>query len=122
MFTEFIEAPASERCDELIYIGIVKSDRRDLFTRMHEHRKAWLGKVIDGQISVRFGSIYTNHKPTGQLIEDIESVLVFGAQPRENTMKKNSFSLYEDIVVTNVGAGRYLKKSYSSAQLRKNGG
>lgn len=97
------------RGKRLIYIGIVKSDRRDLYLRSNEHRKEWLHSVAKGQIFVKFGVVTTLEKLDEQLIEDIESTLVFGAQPEQNTSKKSSYSVYEDIIVSNSGHGKFLK-------------
>ena len=104
-----------------IYIGIVKSERRDLYKRTQEHRKDWLHSVAKGQIFVKFGVVYTHDKIDGQLIEDIESALVFGAQPRENTAKMRSYSLYHDVKVRNINHEGFLKPTYDTAVQRKLG-
>lgn len=106
---------------KLIYIGIVKSGYRDLFMRMNEHRKDWLGKISKGDIFVKFGTVYTDAKADERLLEDIESALIFGAQPRENTAKKKSYTLYEDVIVRNdrKTTEGFLKQEYSTASQRR---
>jgi hypothetical protein len=116
-----LETLHARRHLKLIYVGIVKSDRRDLLTRMSEHRADWLGKIARNQIFVKFGVVETYGKLDAQLIEDVESVIVFGAQPRENTSKKQSYSLYQDVVVENINHEGFLKKTYDSARQRKMG-
>ena len=116
MFIETLGGPK-----DVIYIGIVKSQYRDLFMRMNEHRKAWLNSVAKGQIFVKFGVIYTSEVADGQLLEDVESALVFGRQPRENTAKKQSYRLYEDVIVRNVNHEGFLKASYNTSKQRLTG-
>ena len=117
----FLENPGRGYKKELIYIGIVKSMYRDLFMRMNEHRKAWLSKISKGDIFVKFGTVYTNDKADGRLLEDVESALVFGEQPRENTSKMMSYTLYEDVIVCNDKAEGFLKRKYSTATQREKG-
>lgn len=117
-----VEDIGDGRGKQLIYVGIVKSsDRRTFFKRMQEHRKDWLHSIAKGQIWIKFGIIETYDKLDDQLIEDVESAIVFGAQPRENTAKKSSYRLWNDVEVTNEGQGPYLAKQYSTAVQRKKG-
>ena len=94
---------------ELIYIGIVKSNLRDFFTRMQEHRKEWLHGIAKGQIFFKFGILYSLTEITDQMIEDAESALVFQHQPSENTSKVKSYTITKDIIVKNINHGGYLK-------------
>ena len=117
----FIENPGQGYKKELIYIGIVKSDYRDLFMRMNEHRKSWLSKISKGDIFVKFGTVYTNDKADKQLLEDVESALVFGAQPRENISKMKSYTLYEDVIVRNRNSEGFVDLKYSTAMQHEKG-
>ena len=117
----FIENKGRGYRKELIYIGIVKASCRDLFMRMNEHRRDWLSKISKKHIFVKFGTVYTLNKADEQLLEDVESALVFGAQPRENTSKKKSYTLYEDVIVHNRNSEGFLKRKYSTAMQRKKG-
>jgi len=101
---------------KLIYIGIVKSDRRDLFTRVNEHRKAWLDGVQKKQSYLKFGIPSKSLKVDARLMEDIESALIFGAQPRENTKKMDSYTLYEDLIVKNERHGGFLASYYNTGE------
>lgn len=100
-----------------IYIGIVKSDQRDFVERMREHHKKWIYQYRDkGQLFVKFATTYywCREEELPQLIEDAESVLVFEMQPYENTAKISSYSLSEDIKVSNSGHHAPLPKSITS--------
>lgn len=106
---------------ELIYIGIVKSDQRSMLQRMREHQDDWLGKIAPRQIWVKFGHVNYRGKIDNQLIEDIESALVFGERPRENSQKIASYSLYYDVTVRNYNHGGFLKSTYDTARQRARG-
>jgi hypothetical protein len=106
---------------ELIYLGIVKSEQRDLRMRVNEHNKAWLKKVVKKQIYLKFGMPSTSLKIDGRLMEDVESALIFGAQPRENDKKKQSYNLYDDLIVKNEKHGGFLKATYDTEMQRKTG-
>ena len=103
---------------DVIYVGIVKGSARDLFMRMEDHRKAWLHSIAKDQIFVKFGMVYTSEEATERLLEDIESALIFGRQPRENNKKMQSYTLYEDICVRNRNHENFLKASYSTSKQR----
>lgn len=87
---------------ELIYIGIVKSNARDFRVRMDEHRSEWLSNISRGQIFVKFGILYATFNITDELIEDVESALVFDNQPSENEKKKKSYTIAQDLIVKNI--------------------
>ena len=90
--------------NSLLYIGLVKADSRDFCTRMHEHRRDWLYEKR-GEIYLRFGHIrvFKGMALTDDLIEEVESALIFEAQPPENTQKKSSYSIRQDLIVKNFG-------------------
>ena len=93
----------------MIYIGIVKSDARNFFERMQEHRKDWLYDIGRNQIYVRFGIVEAYFEINDQLIEDAESALVFEHQPSENVSKKKSYTISQDLVVKNINHNGYVK-------------
>lgn len=102
----------------LIYIGLVKSERRTIFKRLNEHRNDWLWQVAKGQIYVKVSvpkSLSRGVRVDRQFIEDVESTLIFGAQPTQNDKKKKGYTLFEDMVVENRHQGVYLEPSYSTA-------
>lgn len=90
--------------DSLLYIGLVKSDRRDFYTRMNEHRKEWLYEKR-GAIYLSFGHVrgFRGLPLTEQLIEEVEGAIIYATQPIENTMKKRSYSRREDLIVKSSG-------------------
>jgi hypothetical protein len=90
--------------DTLLYIGLVKSNRRDFYTRMNEHRKEWLFEKR-GAIYLSFGHVrgFRGLPLTPELIEEVEGALIFAIQPPENTMKKSSYSRREDLIVKSFG-------------------
>lgn len=89
--------------DSLLYIGIVWSDSRTFFTRMQEHRKAWLGELRG--IRYRFATIrpLRGLSRTRTLVEEIEGALICQLQPPENTSKKSFYSLRSDLVIHSGG-------------------
>jgi len=91
-------------CRTLLYIGLVKSDRRDFYIRMNEHRKDWLS-TKRGVIYIRFGYIrgFRGTPMTTTLIEEVEGALIFAMQPPENSRKKFSYTRREDLIVKNFG-------------------
>ncbi|WP_145962898.1 hypothetical protein [Mangrovicoccus ximenensis] len=119
-----LEREAGSSSAELMYIGIVKSAYRDLYQRMTEHQKDWIGRLMasGSAVTVKFGHLWTTGEATSRLLEDVESALVFGRNPPENTAKMKSYTLYEDVIVTNRGAGKYLARTYDTALQRKTGG
>ena len=109
----------AQNAPNLIYVGIVKSDQRDFIMRMREHEKKWLWQYTrKGHLRLKFGRVqYTvSDAELPQLIEDAESVIVFGMQPYENTAKISSYRIAEDIVVHNAGAHAPLKKTMRSTE------
>lgn len=98
-------------CTSLLYIGLVKSDSRDFRCRMQEHRRDWL-YAKRGAIYLRFGGLRTfkGLTVTDALIEEVESVLIFEHQPPENTQKKSSYSIRQDLIVKNFGYRGELKE------------
>ena len=103
----------------LVYIGIVKSDRRDFIMRMKDHESDWLHQYRAKQLYVKFGvAQYTcKEAELPQLIEDAESMLIFEMQPHENTAKKYSYTMdisKGHLVVASSGSHHPLPKRLSS--------
>jgi len=96
--------------ETLLYIGIVKSSNRTFKERLSEH-KYWLNKYR-GKIKVRLGTIQKKEDLiiSPQLIEDIESILIFESSPFENTQKTYSYSIDEDLQIKNIGYRGFLPK------------
>ena len=90
--------------DTLLYVGLVKSDRRDFYTRMNEHQKDWLHERR-GALYLTFGRVrgFRGCPMTPQLLEEVEGAIIFETQPPENTMKKSSYSRREDLIVKSIG-------------------
>lgn len=110
---------ASTRAGNLIYVGIVKSAKRDFVMRMHEHEKKWLWQYRHkGNLLLKFGRVEYRVADTElpQLIEDAESVIVFEMQPYENTTKIASYSIADTIVVHNSGSHGPLPKVMRSSK------
>jgi hypothetical protein len=91
-------------CDKLLYIGIVKSDRRDFYVRMNEHQKDWLHEKR-GELYLSFGTVrgFRGCPLTPQLLEEVEGAIIFTIEPPENTMKKSSYTLRDDLIVKSFG-------------------
>ncbi len=100
--------------EKLLYIGIVKSPNRDFYKRITEHL-GWLNDVR-GQKFFRFGSIMPCQGLTidEQLIEEVESVVIYESQPEYNEMKKNDYSTRHPIEVMNTGNYGFLPKLIDS--------
>lgn len=90
--------------DTLLYIGLVKSNRRDFYTRMNEHRRDWLYEKR-GSLYLRFGRIQTFRglSLTPELVEIAEGALIFETQPPENSMKKSTYSRTEELILKSFG-------------------
>lgn len=97
--------------ESLLYIGLVKGTGRDFYTRMNEHRKDWLGQVR-GEKYFRFGKIRTfgNSIVNTDLVEEVESALIFEIQPPENTMKRSRYRIREDLIVKSTGYRGFVPK------------
>ena len=102
--------------ETLLYIGIVKSLNRTFKQRLIEH-KSWLDEYR-GMIKVKFGVINKKQGLTinEELIEDIESVLIYEVEPFENTQKIQSYSINKDLKITNLGYREFLPNIISSSE------
>lgn len=103
--------------ESLLYVGLVKSERRAFYQRMNEHRKEWINEKR-GAITYRFGIV----KPlrgleySEDLIEEVEGALILELQPPYNRMKKRSFSLREELVIASRGNRGFAPPSLDTAK------
>lgn len=74
--------------ETLIYIGKTV----DCFSnRLKSHEESWLN-TVRGEKYIRFGSIITPKTYDNDLIEDIESAIIYEMQPQNNYMKTCSYT------------------------------
>lgn len=122
---EFNSACACEHADErgiyqisrkfgdnetLLYIGLVKSSKRDFSHRIKEHL-SWLNEYR-GQKIIRFGKIICLQKVYDlDLIEEVEGALIYQLKPFENTMKKQSYKIRKDLIINNIGYRGYIPQT-----------
>lgn len=90
--------------DKLLYIGLVKSERRSFYIRMNEHRKVWVNERR-GAITYRFGDIhpYEGVAYSEELFEEVEGALILKLQPPYNVKKKKSFTIRRELLIINSG-------------------
>ncbi|MGE4418777.1 MAG: hypothetical protein AB7D38_02950 [Sulfurimonas sp.] len=100
--------------ETLLYLGIVKSSNRTFQKRLTEH-EYWI-KEYRGTIKVRFGTIQRKRglQINPQLIEDVESVLIYELNPIENIQKTCGYFINKDLQVENIGYRGFLPKVVSS--------
>lgn len=96
----------------LIYIG----KTIDCFwNRMKSHEETWLAS-IKGEKWIRFGSIVSPKVYDNDLIEDIESAIIYEVQPDENWMKTCSYTYRSGyfVSINNTGYRGVLPKIIDS--------
>lgn len=74
--------------ETLIYIGKTVDC---FFNRMKSHDENWL-KSVRGKKYIRFGSIMTPKEYANDLVEDIESAIIYEMQPQSNYMKTCAYT------------------------------
>jgi hypothetical protein len=100
--------------EELYYIGLVKSNNRDFYHRIDEHR-GWINE-LSGVVKIRFGKIIPKRglQQVDTLIETIEGVLIYEHKPIKNKAKVKSYTLHHNVYIFNVGYRGLLKKELNS--------
>lgn len=87
--------------ETLIYIGKTVDC---FFNRLKSHDDTWL-KTVRGQKYIRFGSILTPKTYDNNLLEDIESAIIYEMQPHNNYMKTCGYTYrsFYFVNISNVG-------------------
>lgn len=90
--------------DSLLYVGLVKSERRSFYIRMNEHRRDWVNERR-GAITYRFGIVkpYEGVAYSDALFEEVEGALILKLQPPYNNKKRKSFSIRNELLILNTG-------------------
>lgn len=103
--------------DRLLYIGLVKSERRSFYIRMNEHRKAWVNERR-GFITYRFGDIqpYKGVAYTPALFEEVEGALILKLQPPHNIKKRVSFTIRQELLIICSGDRGFAPKKIDTSQ------
>ncbi|MCU4177311.1 hypothetical protein [Carboxylicivirga sp. N1Y90] len=96
--------------ESLLYIGLVKKEGRDFYKRLEEHKKDWLDNVR-GKVYIRFGKLEPRQGFTlsEEVIETIEGALIYEHEPKENTCKRNTYTIHHDMLIFNEGFRGYMK-------------
>lgn len=98
--------------ETLLYIG-KSSGGSGCRGRLKRHYEEWTG-LYRGNILVRLGTITkeTLHNiPPDEIIEDVESALIFETSPPENKSKVLGYSRYNYLIIKNRGSYNKMFKS-----------
>lgn len=79
----------------LLYIGKTSYSFQ---SRISAHEKQWLYE-LRGQVYIRFGTIQSPTLINDDLLEDVESALIYGVQPPYNEKKRNNYTYKTDYYV-----------------------
>ena len=92
--------------ETIIYIGKTARQFRD---RLKDHQSKWLDDYR-GEKIVRFGTITQPKTVTKEIINDLESAIIFEIHPTHNTDKKNGYHYTEEYKIINEGYRGLLPK------------
>ncbi len=69
-----------------------------------------------GEIYLRFGEFVKPVSITKDLIEDVESCLIYELEPKHNICKKSSYRYTNEYIITNTGFRGVVPKQISTRQ------
>lgn len=94
------------RNETILYIGKTDRQFRD---RLKNHRKVWMSNYR-GEKVVRFGTIVKPITVTSEIINDVESAIIYDIEPKHNKSKKKSYHYFEEYIILNQGYRGQLPK------------
>jgi predicted GIY-YIG superfamily endonuclease len=92
--------------ESIIYIGKTTRQFRD---RLRDHSSKWLNNYR-GEKIVRFGTITQPRTVTVEIINDVESAIIYEIEPIHNTDKINKYTFSETYKIINEGFKGQLPK------------
>lgn len=85
--------------ETILYIG--KTDKQ-FRGRLNSHSKVWMSNYR-GEKIVRFGTIVKPTTVTSEIINDVESAIIYDIEPKHNKSKIKSYGYFEEYVILNQG-------------------
>lgn len=98
--------------ETLLYIGLTYN--QNFVHRISKHHKNWFG-LYRGDIKIRLGEFEAPVYITRDIIEDVESCLIYELQPRQNICKRKGYTYTCRYSLTNVGYRGVLPSKMSMA-------
>lgn len=92
--------------ETILYIGKTTRRYRD---RLKDHKNKWL-HLYKGEKIVRFGTITQPVTVTQEIINDVESAIIYEIKPLQNTDKINRYFFTEEYKISNTGFKGLLPK------------
>lgn len=86
--------------ETLLYIGL--TFHQNFIHRITQHHKNWMNEYR-GEKYIRFGEFPKGKNITKDMIEDVESCIIFEMQPVHNINKKSSYTCCNDYKIFNSG-------------------
>ena len=85
--------------ETILYIG--KTDRQ-FRGRLNSHFKDWMTDY-SGEKIVRFGTVIEPNLITSEIINDVESAIIYDIKPKHNKSKIKSYQYFQEYIVKNQG-------------------
>lgn len=85
--------------ETILYIGKTDKQFRD---RLKSHSSIWLNDY-KGEKIVRFGTITKPVTVTSEIINDVESAIIYDIKPKHNKSKINGYQFFEEYIVLSEG-------------------
>jgi hypothetical protein len=86
--------------ETLLYIGL--TFHQNFIHRIIQHHNVWMNDYR-GEKYIRFGEFDEPKIITKEIIENVESCLIYELQPVQNVSKKSSYSCYNEYTVISSG-------------------
>ena len=97
--------------ETLLYIGL--TFHQNFINRIIQHHKKWMSDYR-GEKYIRFGEFPIGKAITKDMIEDLESCIIFEMQPLHNIHKKSSYSFTNEYKIINRGNRGFIPKEIST--------
>jgi len=99
--------------ETLLYVGLTFD--QTFIKRIAQHRKNWL-HLYRGAIYIRFGEFTKPQSISKDLVEDVESCLIYELDPKHNICKKSYYSYSNEYIITNNGFRGVIPKQISTRE------
>ena len=97
--------------ETLLYIGL--TFHQNFLSRIVQHNKNWMNEYR-GEKYIRFGEFPVGKSITKDMIEDIESCIIYELQPIQNVHKKTSYTFTNKYKIISRGYRGLIPKEISS--------
>ena len=97
--------------ETLLYIGLTL--HQNFINRILQHHKNWMDDYR-GEKYIRFGEFPIGKPVTRDMIEDIESCIIFELQPIHNINKKSSYTCKNEYEILNTRYRGVIPKEIST--------